>query len=183
MTSMVAVHIVGLQLDPESGIPVVLLAADPVTRVLPIIIGGAEAQSIALAAAGVVLPRPGTHDLMIDLLEHVDCRLEEVAVTELTNGTFFAELFVETPAGLRRISARPSDGIALAVRAGVPIFVNAQVLDDAGIDVLHEIDKPFSEEEIESIVEEFQQGLASVQPSDFDIESSDDSDSGVDEST
>jgi uncharacterized protein len=169
MTTMIGVRIVGLQLDPESGVPVILLAeSDAPTRVLPILVGPAEAQSIALAATGIKLARPGTHDLMVTMLEKTDCRLEEVAVTELTDGTFFAELFVETPSGLRRISSRPSDGIALAVRVGAPIVVNSDVLDAVAIDVRHESEQPFTDQEIDAIVEEFQRGLATAQPSDFD---------------
>jgi bifunctional DNase/RNase len=171
MTTMIGVQIVGLQLDPEFGVPVILLAeSDSPTRVLPILVGPAEAQSIALAVTGIKPARPGTHDLMATVLDAADCRLEEVAVTELTSGTFFAELFVETPAGLKRISSRPSDGIALAVRVGAPIVVNADVLEEAAINVSHEPAAPFSDEEIDAIVAEFQRSLATVQPSDFEAD-------------
>lgn len=181
MTTMIDVQIVGLQLGAESGVSVVLLAeSDAPTRVLPIIIGPAEAQSIALAATGIQLPRPGTHDLMVTLLEETDCRLEEVAVTELADGTFFAELFVETPTGLKRISSRPSDGIALAIRVGASIVVNSEVLDEAAIAVHHESQQPFSDEEIDAIVEEFQRGLESVQPADFATAAEPDDESGAD---
>lgn len=169
MTSMIAVQIVGLQLDAEMGAPVVLLAeSDAPLRVLPILIGPAEAQSIAFAAAGLRPPRPGTHDLMIALLDKLDSQLEEVAVTELLDGVFFAELFVETPSGLQRVSSRPSDGIALAMRAGAPIVVSSQVLDDAAVTVRHESSEPFSDEEIDAIVADFQQALDTVEPSDFE---------------
>lgn len=167
MTSMIAVQIVGMQLEPVSGVPVVLLGETTTpTRVLPIMIGTHEARSIALA--GVELYRPGTHDLMVDVLEHVGSRLEEVSVTELVDGTFFAELFVEAPSGLHRISARPSDGIALAVRTGVPISVHADVLDAAAVAVHDESAAPFTEEDIDDIVDRFQGYLATAQPSDFD---------------
>lgn len=169
MTSMIAVQIVGMQLEPVSGVPVVLLGETTTpTRVLPIMIGPHEARSIALAFAGVEPPRPGTHDLMVDVLEHVGSRLEEVSVTELVDGTFFAELFVEAPSGLHRISARPSDGIALAVRTGVPISVHADVLDAAAVAVHHESAAPFTEEVIDEIVDRFQGFLSTAQPSDFD---------------
>lgn len=168
MTSMIAVQIVGLQLDPSSGVNVVLLGeTETPTRVLPILIGPNEARSIAGALAGVVPPRPATHDLMVDLIQRVGCQLEEVAVTELVDGTFFAELFVEAPSGLHRVPARPSDGIALAVRVGVPIVVNATVLDAAAIAVRRKSPDPFSDSEIDEIVNEFQTFLETTNPSDF----------------
>jgi len=168
MTAMVNVEIVGFQLEPDSGIPVVLLAEPGAPdRVLPILIGPAEAQSIALALAGFRTARPGTHDLIVTIFEKLDSRLEEVAVTELVDGVFFAELFVETPTGLHRISARPSDGIAIAVRVGVPVVVAQTVLDAAAVPVSRAPQEPFSADEIESIVGDFQQRLETLQPSDF----------------
>ena len=168
MSSMVPVQIVGLQLDPASGVSVVLLRApsDP-DRVLPILIGPAEAQSIAIAVSGVELPRPGTHDLMATLLERTDARLEEVVVTELVDGTFHAELFLETTAGLRRVSCRPSDAIALAVRVDAPVAVNEDVLAEAAVAVEHDVGEPFSEDDIDRIVDEFHEFLATADPSDF----------------
>ncbi len=168
MSSMVPVQIVGLQLDPGSGVSVVLLRAptDP-DRVLPILIGPAEAQSIAIAVSGVELPRPGSHDLMAALLEHTDSQLEEVVVTELVEGTFHAELFLETPAGLRRVSCRPSDAIALAIRVEAPVAVNVDVLDAAAVSVEHESGEPFTEEDIDRIVDEFHEFLSTADPADF----------------
>jgi bifunctional DNase/RNase len=185
MTAMATVDIVGLQLDPDSGIPVVLLAESGMPdRVLPILVGPAEAQSIALAVAGLRTARPGTHDLLVTILEKADARLEEVAVTELVDGVFFAELFVEMPTGLQRISARPSDGIAIALRVGVPIVVAESVLDDAAVPVSRAPREPFSESEIESIVADFHRRLDSLQPSDFasdDRPDSDHPDDGADD--
>ena len=169
MTSMIAVQIVGLQLDAAFRAPVVLLGeSDTPTRVLPILIGPAEAQSIAFAASGLTPSRPGTHDLMITLFEKLDSQLEEVAVTELVDGVFFAELFVETPTGLHRVSSRPSDGIALAMRVGAPIVVASKVLEEAAVAVRRERSEPFSDEEIDTIVADFQDVLESAEPSDFE---------------
>lgn len=169
MTSMIVVQIVGLQLDAQSSTPVVLLAEqDAPTRVLPILIGHAEAQSIAFAAAGVKPLRPGTHDLMVTLIDELAATLREVAVTELVGGVFFAELVVDGPGGERRVSSRPSDGIAIALRVGAPIVVAAQVLDEAAVPVRHEPSEPFSDEEIDAIVAEFHVVLDSVEASDFE---------------
>lgn len=168
MTAMVNVEIVGFQLESDSGIPVVLLAEPGAhDRVLPILIGPVEAQSIAFALAGLRAARPGTHDLIVTIFEKLDSRLEEVAVTELVDGVFFAELFVETPTGLHRMPARPSDGIAVAVRVGVPVVVAQSVFDAAAVPVSRAPQEPFSAAEIESIVGDFQQRLETLQPSDF----------------
>lgn len=169
MTSMIEVQIVGLQLDAQSSTPVVLLAESSApTRVLPILIGPAEAQSIAFASTGLTPPRPGTHDLMVTLIDALAASVQAVAVTELVGGVFFAELVVDTPGGERRISSRPSDGIAIAMRAGAPIVVASQVLDEAAVPVRHEPSEPFSDEEIDAIVADFHEVLDSVDPSDFE---------------
>lgn len=165
--SMVPVTIVGLQLNPTAASVVVLAERADSPRVLPILIGPAEAQAIALGVAGIEPPRPGTHDLMLAVLDDVDCRLEEIAVTELVDSTFHAELFLESPQGLRRVSARPSDALALAVRVDVPIHVHSGVLDEAAVELDHPHDEPLTDEEIDEVVDEFHQLLANAGPEDF----------------
>lgn len=166
--STVPVMIVGIQLDPSSGSAVVLAENQSAHRVLPIIIGPAEAQAIVLGLAGAELPRPGTHDLMMSVLDEVDCRLEEVAVTELVDGTFHAELFLEASDGLHRVSARPSDALALAVRCSAPIHVSADVLELAGVEIERDDDaEPLSDEEIDRAVAEFRELLATADPGDI----------------
>lgn len=165
--SMVPVTIVGIQLDPAST-SVVLLAESPdARRVLPILIGPSEARAIAMAVAGLEPPRPGTHDLLLAVLAEVGCRLEDVAITELVDGTFHAELFVESAEGLRCVSARPSDAMALAVRTAAPIHVRAEVFDEAGIDVERQPGADLSDEEIEQVVSEFRSLLADADPEDL----------------
>lgn len=177
--SMVRVTIVGLQLNPDAASVVVLAESTDADRVLPIFIGPAEAQAIATAVAGVELPRPMTHDLMVTLLGALDSRLEEVAVTELVDGTFHAELFVESPDGLVNVSARPSDAIALAVRTDVPVFVHADVLAEAAVVIDRDVSEPLSDEQIDAVVHEFQQLLERVTPADFtDPSSEPDTDTG-----
>lgn len=168
VTSMIPVRIVGLQLDASTGASVVLLGeSEAPVRVLPILIGPTEAQSIALAAAGFITPRPLTHDLMVAVIESTGSTLAEVAVTELVDGTFFAELVIDTPAGRQRVSSRPSDGIALAMRVDAPIVVASDVLDDASVPVQRDSDEPFSDDEIDTIVADFERALDNVDPSDF----------------
>ncbi len=101
------------------------------TRSLPIIIGPFEAQSIALVLEGLTTPRPLTHDLMRNLIEKLDAQVEEVYINDLRDGTFYARIVFEDPP--IDVDARPSDAVALALRCQVPIFVNSEILDQAGI--------------------------------------------------
>ena len=180
---MIPVHIVGLHLDARTGASILLLGEiDETTRVLPIFIGPTEARAIALAAQNVTPPRPFTHDLLIDVIEALDAELVRVEITELRDGTFLAELEVSAADETHRISTRPSDGIALAVRRNAPIFVSSEVLDDAAVAVAKEGEVDFDEEEVESIVAEFQNFLATATPDDFEpMPGDDDSNDSADE--
>lgn len=174
VTAMVPVQIVGIRLDPISETSAILLGElDHVTRVLPIMIGSTEAQAIAVSLAGAVPTRPGTHDLTTTLMAVAGSRIDEVVVTELRDGVFFAELFVEAADGMQAVSARPSDAIALAVRVDAPIFVRTSVLDEAAVLVEQASPAPLSEEEIDAVVSEFQAFLASTTPADFDPDGED----------
>jgi bifunctional DNase/RNase len=170
MSSMVPVLIVGIRIDPLLGTSAVLLGEHGnLTRVLPIMIGAVEAQAIAVSLADDAPPRPGTHDLAVALIVAGGMRLDEVVVTELRDGVFFAEVFVESSAGMVSVSARPSDAIALAVRVGTPIFVNAAVLNDASVSIDHTSSDPLSDGEIDVIVDEFQRFLETATTSDFEV--------------
>lgn len=117
--------------DAITGGPVVLLRALDSGRVLPIWIGLAEARAIVQALYGVEPQRPQTHDLMASLLRHLGATLEEVVVTDLAEGTYYGLLKLRTANGETRwIDTRPSDGLALALRAGAEIRVSAQILED-----------------------------------------------------
>jgi bifunctional DNase/RNase len=165
------VEVLGLYVDPGSGSSIVLLGEPKnVTRVVPIFIGQSEAQSIAIALQGVMLPRPGTHDLLVNVLGMIDVNLVRVTVTGLRDGAFIAELQLETPSGELLVDSRPSDGIALAVRVGAEICVEQLVLDEAGVEVQHQANQPFDEQQIEDIVAEFHGFLATAEPSDFEVE-------------
>ena len=123
--------------------------------------------------SGVTPPRPGTYDLMTEIMKVAGAELVEVAVTALEEGTFLATLEVEGPGGKSLIPARPSDGLALAVRVGASIVVNSQVFEQAGVQVEHNVETPFDDDEIEDIVSEFEEFLATTEPSDFDEPESD----------
>jgi uncharacterized protein len=130
-------------------------------RVLPIFIGVPEAQAIALTMQNIETPRPMTHDLMKNLLDEVGAQVERITVTELREGTFFAEIILSAQGEVRTVSSRPSDAIALAVRIGSPIFAEDDVLEEAG-----RVEQP-DEEEAEQVVEQFRDFIDHVNPEDF----------------
>ena len=146
---MKQVELVALTVEAESRAPLVLLREqDEPRRVLPIFVGPVEATAIALAMGDESPPRPLTHDLIVTLVETAQARVERVEVTELRDGTFFAELAVSGPAGERRVDSRPSDAIALAVRVDAPLYVAGAVLDEAGRELARAIDEEAIDEEV-----------------------------------
>src|SRR5688572_31424587 len=116
-------ELLGVRLELPANAPVVLLREQAgEQRVLPIYIGPEEAKAIALALEGVVPPRPLTHDLLRDVLGALDVSVVRISVTSLEDRTFFAELELRVDGRTVRVSARPSDAIALAVRVEAPIY-------------------------------------------------------------
>jgi bifunctional DNase/RNase len=154
--------LVGVRVELPTNNPIVLLReSDGDHRVLPIFIGAVEATAIAFALQGVVTQRPMTHDLMRDVLQELGVQVERVVVTELKEGTFFAELSLTQPTGdTVTVSSRPSDAIALAARLGTPIYADEAVLEEAAIEVSEE-------DEQEEEVEKFRAVLQDVNPEDF----------------
>ena len=124
----VLVDILGLSTNPASGGAYALILREVHgNRRLPIIIGQAEAQSIALEMEGIKPPRPLTHDLMKNIITAFGAELSDVFIDKLEDGTFHAKLNIES----QQIDSRPSDAIALAVRYGVQIFVATSVMEEA----------------------------------------------------
>ena len=157
-------ELLGVRLELPANAPVVLLREQQGDRrVLPIYIGPEEARAIALALEGVETPRPMTHDLMRDLLSALDVSVVSITVTELREATFYAEIELRTANGTVRVSSRPSDAVALAVRVGAPIFASEEVLAEAAMPAAEEAD----EEEQEEIVDQFREFLDEVNPEDF----------------
>jgi bifunctional DNase/RNase len=128
----VAVHVDRVAFDPGSGSPVVLLEEDGGSRVLPILIPVAAAHSIASEMSHITPTRPNTHDLAKRLLDRLQGRVERVIVTELRSGTFYALIVVDFDGRTIEVDARPSDAIAIALRAGAPLFVLESVFEEAG---------------------------------------------------
>jgi hypothetical protein len=113
---------------------VVVLRASALGRNLPIWIGSAEAEAIARALEGRATERPMTHDLTLQLLDPLGVQVERVVISKIVGNTFYAEIRLQNGAQTHVVDARPSDAIALAVRAGVPMFADRAVLDLAGYD-------------------------------------------------
>lgn len=128
----IRVEILGLSTSTSSGGAYALILREAEgPRRLPIIIGAFEAQAIALEIEGIKPPRPMTHDLLKDIVDTLGFNITEVTITELREGTFYARLSLDTAVS-DEVDSRPSDAIALAVRYGVPIFVEEDVLAEAG---------------------------------------------------
>jgi bifunctional DNase/RNase len=121
----------GLILDPQNEAPVVILREEGGSTFLPIWIGVFEAQAIALALEQVQLPRPMTHDLLGSTIVAMGGMLRRIEIHSLQGGTYFARLVLETASGTIEIDSRPSDAIALALRAAAPIWTARTVLADA----------------------------------------------------
>jgi bifunctional DNase/RNase len=123
----------GLVMDPATQAPIVVLKDESGQMTLPIWIGMAEATSIASAIKQVTMARPLTHDLMYDLLLDLGVTVQRIVITELKDSTYFSELVLGQGDKILILDARPSDAIALALRASAPIYVAQQVLDQAKV--------------------------------------------------
>jgi uncharacterized protein len=124
-------------LDPVLGAPVVILREKEGNRTVPIWIGQGEAAAIVSELRKVSMARPSTHDLMKDMLFRLRADVVQVSITDLQNGTFFAEVGLQTTDGAVRVDSRPSDAIALALRVGAPIWVEHEVMEKAfGLETL-----------------------------------------------
>jgi hypothetical protein len=133
----VRVHVERIVID-DNDTPVVVLEEEDGTRWLPIWIGSAEARSIALEIEEMRSPRPNTHDLARDLIHHLDAEVERVVVTELRDGTYYATLQLERDGRTVAVDARPSDAIAIALRARAPIFVREPLFTQGNADATSE---------------------------------------------
>ena len=127
----IAMTIKGLMVDPVTNMPIIILRDEEGGRVLPIWVGIFEANAIALQIENVAMPRPMTHDLLRNVIEDLKGRVQKVVVSDLKENTFYALIYVVVSDAVTTIDARPSDAIALALRAKAPIFVEDYVIDNA----------------------------------------------------
>ncbi len=125
---------------------VVILKEKASDRYLPIWIGPAEADAIAVKLQGVTVPRPLTHDLLNSVIDTLGAAVNSIIVNDLKNDTFFARVILDVDGKQVEVDSRPSDALALAVRTGVPIYAEESVLEKAGILLDGETGKPIFEE-------------------------------------
>ena len=158
MTEMV---IYGVSFDLVGKQPIVLLKTADGNKFLPIWIDHPEAAAILMKLQGATTPRPMTHDLVADMLEQLDAQVTRITVTELRDSTFYASITVQQNGSEIEIDSRPSDAIALAVRADAPIFADDSVIEESAIE--------FEGEDIneDDLVDEFKKFLDKVTPGEF----------------
>jgi uncharacterized protein len=152
---LLPVEVIGVRVEMPSNQPIVLLREVGGTRYLPLWVGAAEASAIAFAQQGVIPPRPLTHDLIKTLIEEIGTPLLSVVLTQVKDGIFYSELNF---AGEKKISARPSDAIALALRLESSILATADLFAAVGIEI---------PDAAEDEVEKFREFLDQINPDDF----------------
>lgn len=128
---LVEMQVRGLMLDPVTNVPIVILRDTSGDRVLPIWVGPAEANAIALQVENMSAPRPMTHDLLRDLLGALGVSLSRVIISDLKGSTYYAYLELRQGSEIVLVDARPSDAVALAARTRSPVFVHSRVLEQA----------------------------------------------------
>ncbi len=156
---MVELTLVGVRVELPANQPIVLLKERGGERFLPIWIGAFEATAIAFALQGIETARPMTHDLMKNILNEIGMTMEKVVISDLKDGTFYADITLAKDEEKFEISSRPSDAIALAVRMSVPIFSVEQVLSEASVFI--------QTDDEEEELERFRDFLKDVKPEDF----------------
>jgi uncharacterized protein len=155
---LIEMTIKGLMVDPITNTPIVILKDKDGDRVLPIWVGVFEANAIALQIENVATPRPMTHDLLRNIIGDLEGQVDRVVVSDLKDNTFYAVIHLTVRGERVAIDARPSDAIALALRAKAPIFAEEHVIDQA-----KQIEPPATEGETERL----QKWLESLDPDDM----------------
>ena len=128
---LVEMTIKGLMVDPITNMPIIILKDKVGDRVLPIWVGIFEANAIALQIENISTPRPMTHDLLKNVIADLNGQVDRIVVSDLKENTFYAIIYLRVAGDTVGIDARPSDAIALALRARAPIFVEDAVIDNA----------------------------------------------------
>ena len=157
---MIEMKVMGRALDTRSGSPIVVLHDLENKKALPIWIGSAEASAIIRKIEKLAVARPMTHDLVVDVVDKTGYTVDRVEINDVEEETYFATIFLTKEDEVIEIDSRPSDAIAIAMRAEAPIFVTENVLMDGAVST----DSARDEEE----AEEFKDFIQSVKPSDFE---------------
>jgi uncharacterized protein len=142
----IEVRIRGLMMDPATNMPIVVLKDVASDMVMPIWVGIFEANAIMFEIEKVAAPRPMTHDLTRNLIQHLNAQLERIVITELKDDTFMAVLWLRQGEEALTIDARPSDAIALALRADCPIYVSEHVMQTAKLNTAGPPEGPTTEQ-------------------------------------
>ena len=153
--------IYGVSFDLVGKQPIVLLKTAEGNKFLPIWIGHPEAAAILMKLQSASTPRPMTHDLVTDMLDQLGAQVTRITVTELRENTFYAQITVQLDGSEIEVDSRPSDAIALAIRADAPIYAAEEVIAESAIEFEHEV------EESEEVIEKFKEFLDEVSPEDF----------------
>jgi uncharacterized protein len=162
---MIQMDLVGVRIEVPANTPVVMLREhEGRRRILPILIGSAEAAAIHAALEGIVPPRPLTHDLVTTLLETLNATLDKVVITEVREHTYYAELHLTHQGAPMVVSSRPSDALALTARTGSPIYAAEDLLDAAAVELADEL----VEQDEDELVGEFREFLEEINPEDFE---------------
>jgi bifunctional DNase/RNase len=164
---MQEMHIYGVSFDLVGKQPIVLLKTAEGNKFLPIWIGHPEAAAILMKLQSASTPRPMTHDLVTDMLDQLGAQVIRITVTELRENTFYAQITVQQDGSEVEIDSRPSDAIALAIRADAPIFAADDVIEESAIEF--EGDE-ISQEDLEKEVSKFKHVLDHVSPDEFAVE-------------
>jgi uncharacterized protein len=158
--SMIELYVMGIALDTRTGTPIVVLNDQENRRALPIWIGTAEASAIIRQLEEIKASRPMTHDLMYTMIETMGFHIDKIEINEINSDTYYANIFVSDGNGKSHvIDARPSDAIALSLKAKSPIFATPNVIADGTISTDQERD------EVEA--QEFRDFLQNIKASDF----------------
>jgi bifunctional DNase/RNase len=142
----VEVRVRGWMMDPNTNMPIVVLKDVASDTVMPIWVGIYEVNAIAVEINKEVGPRPMTHDLARNLIQNLNGRLDRVVITEIRDDTFYAVLWLAQNGEIVTVDARPSDAIALALRADCPIYVSEQVLAVARLNPATQADGPSNDD-------------------------------------
>ena len=132
----IKLKIQGVLSDPKTETQIVILRDETNTEILPIWVGVSEGNAIRFAIEGIVPPRPMSHDLLKEMLDHLSVQLHKVVINEVKSNTYYATIHLEAKEQLHTVDARPSDAIALALRTSIPIFATEDVLKHKGSDNL-----------------------------------------------
>ena len=163
--------IYGVSFDLVGKQPIVLLKTADGNKFLPIWIGHPKAAAILMKLQSQAPPRPMTHDLLSDMLEQLEAQVVRITVTELRENTFYAQITVQQEGREIEVDSRPSDAIALAIRAEAPIFAADRVIEESAIEFEGE---DVDQEVLDAEVAKFRNFLDEVTPEDFAVENGED---------